>query len=168
MLQKRFSSGLQGQVAYTYSKCMTDATGYFGGGWGGTQTSLPASFWQNIYDRKAEWGPCYFDQTHILSAYANYQLPFGHGKKMGANMNHVANAIVGGWEVSPIISRAQRQCDDCQVSPSLITLEPAETAHSGLLDRIAVAAPSYPKTHLDRLSDRHSVGGSGGIHCAWT
>jgi hypothetical protein len=29
-LQKRFSDGLQGQIAYTYSKCMTDSIGYFG------------------------------------------------------------------------------------------------------------------------------------------
>ncbi len=29
-LQKRFSGGLQGHIAYTYSKCMTDSIGYFG------------------------------------------------------------------------------------------------------------------------------------------
>ncbi len=110
-------------MAYTYSKCMTDATGYFGGGWGGTQTSLPASFWQNIYDRKAEWGPCYFDQTHILSAYANYQLPFGHGKRMGANMNRVANAVVVVGS-QPDHYLAQWQRHDGRLA-FLTTLEPA-------------------------------------------
>jgi len=34
-LQKRFSQGLQFNVAYTYSKCMTDSTGYYGA-WGQT------------------------------------------------------------------------------------------------------------------------------------
>ena len=29
-LQRRFANGLQGQVAYTYSKCMTDSTGFYG------------------------------------------------------------------------------------------------------------------------------------------
>ncbi len=147
VLQKRFSSGLQGQVAYTYSKCMTDATGYFGGGWGGTQTSLPASFWQNIYDRKAEWGPCYFDQTHILSAYANYQLPFGHGKKMGANLNHVANAIVGGWEVSPIITLHTGNA----MTAGLAFFDNSGTGGNGPFGFArpdCVAAPTYPKTHL--------------------
>jgi hypothetical protein len=147
VLQKRFSSGLQGQVAYTYSKCMTDATGYFGGGWGGTQTSLPASFWQNIYDRKAEWGPCYFDQTHILSAYANYQLPFGHGKKMGANMNHVANAIVGGWEVSPIITLHSGNA----MTAGLAFFDNSGTGGNGPFGFArpnCLAKPSYPKTHL--------------------
>jgi len=146
-LQKRFSSGLQGQVAYTYSKCMTDATGYFGGGWGGTQTSLPASFWQNIYDRKAEWGPCYFDQTHILSAYANYQLPFGHGKKMGANMSRVANAIVGGWEVSPIITLHSGNA----MTAGLAFFDNSGTGGAGPFGFARPdcgGAPSYPKTHL--------------------
>jgi hypothetical protein len=146
-LQKRFSNGLQGQVAYTYSKCMTDATGYFGGGWGGTQTSLPASFWQNIYDRKAEWGPCYFDQTHILSAYANYQLPFGHGKKMGANMNRVANAVVGGWEVSPIITLHSGNA----MTAGLAFFDNSGTGGAGPFGFARPncgAAPSYPKTHL--------------------
>jgi hypothetical protein len=147
VLQKRFSNGLQGQVAYTYSKCMTDATGYFGGGWGGTQTSLPASFWQNIYDRKAEWGPCYFDQTHILSAYANYQLPFGHGKKMGTNMNRVANAVVGGWEVSPIITLHTGNA----MTAGLAFFDNSGTGGNGPFGFARPncgAAPSYPKTHL--------------------
>ncbi|MGA8308425.1 MAG: TonB-dependent receptor [Terriglobales bacterium] len=147
VLQKRFSNGLQGQVAYTYSKCMTDATGYFGGGWGGTQTSLPASFWQNIYDRKAEWGPCYFDQTHILSAYANYQLPFGHGKRMGANMNRVANAVVGGWEVSPIITLHSGNA----MTAGLAFFDNSGTGGNGPFGFARPdcgGAPSYPKSHL--------------------
>jgi hypothetical protein len=146
-LQKRFSSGLQGQVAYTYSKCMTDATGYFGGGWGGTQTSLPSSFWQNIYDRKAEWGPCYFDQTHILSAYANYQIPFGHGKKMGANMSRVANTVVGGWEVSPIVTLHSGNA----MTAGLAFFDNSGTGGAGPFGFARPdcgAAPSYPKTHL--------------------
>ena len=31
-----------------------------------------------------------------------YQLPVGRGKKIGTNMNGVANAVVGGWQVSGI------------------------------------------------------------------
>jgi len=147
VLQRRFSNGLQGQVAYTYSKCMTDSTGYFGGGWGGTQTSLPASFWQNIYDRKAEWGPCYFDQTHVLSAYANYQVPVGRGRKMGGNMNAVANAVVGGWEVSPIVSLHSGNA----MTAGLAFFDNSGTGGNGPFGFArpdCVAGPHYPKTHL--------------------
>ena len=77
VLQRDMVHGLQGQVSYTYSKCMSDSTGYYGA-W---NNALSASaYWQNIYDQRAEWAPCYYDATHVLSAYAIYQLPFGRGK----------------------------------------------------------------------------------------
>jgi hypothetical protein len=99
-LQKRLSNGLQGQVAYTYSKCLTDSSGYYGS-WGG-QTTPTSPYWQNLYDKKAEWGPCYYDVTHILTAYATYDLPFGRNRAYGKNMNKFVNAVVGDWQLSGI------------------------------------------------------------------
>ena len=55
VLLKRFGDGLEYSVAYTYSKCMTDSSGYYGS-WGG-QTTPTSPYWQNLYDKKAEWGP---------------------------------------------------------------------------------------------------------------
>lgn len=99
VLQKQMSHGLQYQVSYTYSKCMSDSTGYYGA-W---NNALSASaYWQNIYNPKSEWAPCYYDATHVLTAYAVYELPFGRGKALGKDMNKVFNAVVGGWAVSPI------------------------------------------------------------------
>jgi hypothetical protein len=100
-LQKRFSRGLQGQIAYTYSKCMTDSTGYFGS-WGG-QAASASAYWQNLYDRRAEWGPCYYDVTHILSSYAVYELPVGRNKRWGRNLNPLVNAVIGNWQVGGIV-----------------------------------------------------------------
>ena len=90
-------NGLDGQVAYTYSKCLINSAGYYGtSAWGGngSQTSLGLPGWQNIYDGRSEWGPCFFDQTHVLSSYATYQLPFGRGKQYAHEVNPVANALV--------------------------------------------------------------------------
>ena len=101
VLQKQMTHGLQYQVAYTYSKCMTNSTGYYGA-WNNAASA--SAYWQNIYDPKAEWAPCYSDATHVLAAYAVYELPFGKGKKFASGANKVANAIIGGWDVSPIIS----------------------------------------------------------------
>jgi hypothetical protein len=145
VLQKHMSNGLEGQVAYTYSKCMTDSTGYYGAGWGGTQSSLPMSFWQDIYNRKAEWGPCYFDRTHVLTSYVTYQLPLGHGKKYGGTMNPVANAVVGGWEVGAIVSLW---------SGNALTAGSGFSDNSGTLGSgpflgnrgDCIAGPNYPKT----------------------
>jgi hypothetical protein len=100
VLQKSMKNGLQYQVSYTFSKCMSNSTGYYGA-W---NNALSASaYWQNVYDAKSEWAPCYYDATHVLSAYAIYELPFGKGKKFGGD-NKVVNEVIGGWEVSPIVS----------------------------------------------------------------
>lgn len=101
VLQKQMTHGLQGQVSYTFSKCMSDSTGYYGA-W---NNALSASaYWQNVYNQRAEWAPCYYDATHVLSAYAIYDLPFGRGKMFGQNANKVVNEVIGGWSVSPIVS----------------------------------------------------------------
>ena len=99
-LQKQFSQGFTGNVAYTYSKCMSDSIGYFGA-WG--QSSSQSAYWQNLYDRRAEWGPCYYDATNVLSSYAVYELPVGRGKKFGNQWNRVINSVVGNWQVSGIV-----------------------------------------------------------------
>jgi TonB dependent receptor len=104
VLQKTMKHGLQYQVSYTYSKCMSNNTGYYGT-WSNQRASSTASpYWQNIYDPKAEWSPCYYDSTHTLTSYAIYELPFGKGKKFGGDMNKAMNAVAGGWTVSPILS----------------------------------------------------------------
>lgn len=101
VLQKEMTHGLQGQVSYTYSKCMSDSTGYYGA-W--VNAASASAYWQNIYDQRAEWAPCYYDATHVLSAYSIYQLPFGRGKQFAANVNKAVDEVIGGWEVSPIVS----------------------------------------------------------------
>jgi Carboxypeptidase regulatory-like domain len=103
ILQKRYSTGLQYQVAYTYSKCMTDNSGYYGT-WGSTQATPANPYYQNLYNPHADWAPCYFDSTHVLAAYADYELPFGRGKRFGNNAPKVVDAIAGGWSINPIIS----------------------------------------------------------------
>ena len=104
VFQKQQSNGLQYQVSYTFGKCMTNNSGYYGT-WSGSRASSTASpYWQNIYDPQAEWSPCYYDETHNLTAYAIYDLPFGKGKKFGTDMNKAVDAVVGGWTVSPILT----------------------------------------------------------------
>ncbi|HMI50798.1 MAG TPA: carboxypeptidase regulatory-like domain-containing protein [Candidatus Saccharimonadales bacterium] len=102
VLQKQMRNGLQYQIAYTYSKCMTDSIGYYGSF--GALASPTSPYFQDIYNQKAEWGPCYFDATHVVSGYAVYELPFGRGKRFGKDMNRLLNLVAGGWSVSPIVS----------------------------------------------------------------
>jgi hypothetical protein len=81
---------------------MTDSSGYYGS-WGG-QTTPTSPYWQNLYDKKSEWGPCYYDATHVLTSYATYDLPFGRNRKFGKSMNKVVDAVAGGWQANGILS----------------------------------------------------------------
>jgi carboxypeptidase family protein len=106
VLQKRMSNGLEGQVAYTWSKCMSNSPGYFGTGWGSVNATSSGGQpgWENIYKPRLDWGPCYYDQTHILTSYVTYALPLGHGKQFGHDMNPALNAVLGNWEIGGIVT----------------------------------------------------------------
>jgi hypothetical protein len=104
VLQKRISNGLQGQVAYTWSHCMTNNSGYYGT-WGAARQSSTASpYFQNLYNPSADYASCYYNSNNIVSAYATYDLPVGRGKQFGGNMNSAVNQVVGGWQASTIVS----------------------------------------------------------------
>jgi hypothetical protein len=100
-LQRRLANGLSGQVAYTWSKCMTDSIGFYGDG----DQSAPASAYvQDLYDRKAEWGPCLNDVSQYVTSFISYDLPFGRGRHFGNNWNRPVNALLGGWQVNGILT----------------------------------------------------------------
>jgi hypothetical protein len=102
VLQKRYSNGLEAQVSYTYQKCMANSAGYYGS-WGG-QSQNADSYWQNIFNPNGDYARCYWDTTHVLSAYAVYDLPIGRGKQFGRNLPTAVNAVVGNWAISPAIT----------------------------------------------------------------
>jgi hypothetical protein len=101
VLQKRMGHGVEGQVSYTYSHCLTSNIGYYGDS---AQASPQSAYWQNTFDPGAEWGSCYFDLANNLTAYAIYEIPIGRNRLVGKTMNPWLNGVVGGWRVSPIFS----------------------------------------------------------------
>ncbi len=104
VLQKRIANGLEGQVAYTWSHCLTDNSGYYGT-WGQAAGSTTASpYYQNLYNPRADYASCYYNSSNIVSAYATYNLPVGRGQHFGGNMNRAVNQVVGGWQASTIVS----------------------------------------------------------------
>jgi hypothetical protein len=98
-LHKRFAAGFEYNLAYTWQKGMSDSIGYYGeGGQAGGQSA----YMQNLYDRKAEWGPTYFNVEHNFVGSFVYETPFGKGKKFGSNWNPVVNGVLGGWQLGGI------------------------------------------------------------------
>jgi hypothetical protein len=100
-LRKRWSNGFLYQAAYTYSKGMSDSLGFYGSG---GLTGPQSAYWQNLRDKRAEWGPTFFDQAHMFVTNYIYELPFGRGRAFGGAWNPVVNAILGGWQTSGILT----------------------------------------------------------------
>ena len=100
--RKRLSHGLEYQLAYTWSKGMSDSVGFYGQG--GGQADAQSQQMQNLYNRRSEWGPTYFNAAQIFSFNSSYELPFGHGKALGGNWNPVTNGILGNWRLGGILS----------------------------------------------------------------
>ena len=98
--RERTNNGLEFLANYTFSKSLSNNLGYYGAG--GVSGQSP--YWQNAYDGGADYGPAFFDATHIFSFSSSYDLPFGRGKLFGSNMNRVADLAVGGWKLGAIAS----------------------------------------------------------------
>jgi hypothetical protein len=93
-IEKRFSQGLTFRVNYSYSKTMDV------GGSGFSNSQSP----QDPYDFKSDAALSSLYRANILSLDWVYQLPFGRGHQIGANFNGFEQALLGGWEVTGIMS----------------------------------------------------------------
>jgi Carboxypeptidase regulatory-like domain len=104
VLQERLARGLQAQVNYTWSKCLSDTPGFFGQ-YGDNvateaQTIAGWAFPQNPYNQIGDYGRCPQNIAQAFNGYIVYELPFGHRRQFGNDSNSVVNAVAGGWRVS--------------------------------------------------------------------
>jgi hypothetical protein len=95
-VEKRYSNGLSFLVSYNLSRMMSNTNSGF--------TSFAANS-LNKDNQKAEWSIDNNDQTHMINIAGTYELPFGKGRTF-LNRGGVVNAILGGWQISPILTYA--------------------------------------------------------------
>jgi hypothetical protein len=84
--QKRFSANNLINLAYTWSKAMTDN--------GSDRANAP----QNFYDRRADYALSPLDRRHVLTVAYVYDLPFFKDQK------NFLGYVAGGWQLSGIFS----------------------------------------------------------------
>lgn len=94
-LQKRFASGVQYLLSYTYSKLMTDIPA--------SLEQLPGSQIQDAGNRAVEWAIAPFDTPQNFWFSAIYELPFGTGKPF-LNRNAFARHLLGDWSISAVLN----------------------------------------------------------------
>lgn len=95
-LRQHLTGGLELTANYTYSKSLTNDIGFYGV----SNVGSGQYYQQNAYDFRSEWGPAGFDVRHALNVTGEYELPFGRGKRFGANTNRIVDAALGGWKLS--------------------------------------------------------------------
>jgi hypothetical protein len=104
VLQERLKNGLQAQVNYTWSKCLSDTPGFFGqfGDNVATESQTIAgwAFPQDPYHQKGDYGRCPQNIASLFNGYVVYELPFGHGRRFATSTNKLTDAVIGGWRLS--------------------------------------------------------------------
>jgi hypothetical protein len=88
----RTSHGLTHKLAYTYSKAINF----------GCDTYSSFCDVQDPYHFERDKGVAGYDLTHIFSASAVYELPFGKGKRWSAS-NGVVEHLISGWQLNGIV-----------------------------------------------------------------
>jgi hypothetical protein len=101
ILRHPASHGLQMDLSYTYSKSLDLGSD--------TERSCVQcsasgestfSWIVNAFHPAENYGVSDFDTTHLITADAVYQLPFGRGKAFGSGSGGIEDAIIGGWQLS--------------------------------------------------------------------
>jgi carboxypeptidase family protein/TonB-dependent receptor-like protein len=82
-LRRNFAGGLGLQVSYTWQDSVVDA-----------QNDYTLQYNRALGRGRANWIP-----DHQLIVALNYNIPFGRGRKYGANMNRFLDYAVGGWNI---------------------------------------------------------------------
>jgi Carboxypeptidase regulatory-like domain/TonB dependent receptor len=96
---ERRSSSLALVTVYTWAKSMDDKSA--AAGVGGTNAFAGH---MDEHNPRLDHGLSDFDVNHRFVTSFVYQLPFGRGKKYGANMNKAADLALGGWQTTGIVT----------------------------------------------------------------
>lgn len=92
-LRNRPWHGILYDMNYTFSKSLDTV--------GAVQNS--ASYYATSFDPGIEYGPSFFDRTHVLNATFNYDLPFGRGHRLGSADHEWLNKFIGGWYTAGVL-----------------------------------------------------------------
>lgn len=90
---RRLNRGLQISAQYTWSHAIDDSPGAF-----------DANNTVDYFNLRHERANSDLDVRHRFVFSSLYELPFGKGRQFGGNWNGLTNAILGGWQITPIVS----------------------------------------------------------------
>ena len=133
-MRRRFEGGFDFGLSYTFSKSIddmsVDPTGAStSGGLSTTNSRTPT----DIHNFRLDRSLSDFNNTHVLLANLQYELPFGRGKRFVDTASGWLNPIIGGWAFTGIFNFQSGE-------PYTIT-SGARTANGGHVSSAAVLGP---------------------------
>lgn len=144
---RRTSNGLTFTTAYTLAKNLSDNQGSAGNfnsaGFVDEQGGYSAT---DSFNRHLDYGNVAATRRHRWLTTAIYELPVGRGRMFGNSMPRVADALVGGWQLSNIVL--------VQSGPFLTAYFPA-----GFIDPSGTGSGTYvggANQRPDRIADANS------------
>lgn len=102
-LNQRFARDLQYTVSYAWSHTLDNSNGPFSTTGGNTRIFILPG---RGADLSRNYGNSDQDQRHFFTLSTVYELPFGHGKRLGSGWNGVLNSVAGGWQWNNIVTLA--------------------------------------------------------------
>jgi hypothetical protein len=103
--QRRLANGFNVLAAYTLAKSLGTANGNV------NQCDI-----QNEHNLAAEKGPVTPDFRHRLTVSYVYELPYGKGKSHGSSAGGVANAFLGNWQTSGVLTAHSGEAFDANLN----------------------------------------------------
>jgi hypothetical protein len=95
-LRQRLKNDITFDINYTFSHSLDTASGLQ------NSTGFGAAFIVNALDPEQNYADSDFDARHIVNANWLVGIPLGRDKKFFSGMNKVADAFLGGWQLSGV------------------------------------------------------------------
>ena len=100
-LRKRFSSGFQFDVNYTWSHTLDNSSSVYSVTSGSNASS---NFVCDVTNPDVCWADSDFDIRHLINVNGIWDIPIGRGRAFGKGMPGWLDAVVGGWTVAGIFA----------------------------------------------------------------
>ncbi len=98
-MKRSFSNGLAGTMAYTWAKSIDiGCSGFFG---------AEGCSVQNEFNLNADRGVAANNIGHYFVGSLVYDLPFGRGRKFGADIPRALDHVIGGWQINTLVNFRQ-------------------------------------------------------------